>query len=56
MIGNVQDVYCDKCNRYLFTETDTEDGCKRENDNKDYDYDEIKDIFVCNKCKGTENI
>lgn len=51
MVGNKQDIYCSKCGKYLFTEIDTKDGCERENDNKNYIYDEIKDIFVCDKCK-----
>lgn len=50
MIGNVQDICCIKCSKYLFTEMNTENGYKRENDKEDYSYDEIEDKFVCNEC------
>lgn len=52
MIGNVQDICCNKCGKYLFTEMDTENGYKRENDNEDYRYDEIADEFICDECDG----
>lgn len=51
MRGDTQDVRCGKCNRYLFTEKDTENGYKRENDDKKYIYDEIKDEFICDECR-----
>lgn len=50
MAGNVQDICCIKCGKYLFTEMDTESGYKRENDKEDYIFDEIKDEFVCDEC------
>lgn len=54
MLGDVQDVCCNKCGKYLFTEKDTEIGYKRENDRKDYFYDASKDIFVCEECSPPE--
>lgn len=50
MLGNVQKIHCCKCNKYLFTEMDTKEGYKRENDNKNYFYDEISDEFYCANC------
>lgn len=50
MVGDIQDISCNKCGKYLFTERDTEAGVKRENDNEDYGYDEIKDEFICDDC------
>ena len=51
MVGDVQDICCNKCNKYLFTEKDTENGYRRENDNGNYVYDDIDDEFVCNECR-----
>lgn len=51
MTGDVQDICCNKCGKYLFTEKHTENGYKRENDNKNYIYDDIKDEFVCDECR-----
>ena len=50
MVGDVQDIRCNKCGKYLFTEKDTENGYRRENDSKNYVYDGIKDEFVCDEC------
>lgn len=51
MAGDVQDIHCSKCGKYLFTEKDTENGYRRENDNENYVYDEVKDEFVCDECR-----
>lgn len=51
MLGNIQKICCNKCGKYLFTETDTENGIKRTDDNRDYYYDEIADEFICDNCK-----
>ena len=51
MRGDTHDIRCNKCGRYLFTEKDTENGYRRENDNKKYIYDEIKDEFICDECR-----
>lgn len=51
MVGDFQDIHCNKCGKYLFTEKDTVSGCQRENDNKDYAYDVESDMFICDKCK-----
>ena len=53
-----QKIYCDKCGKYLFTEIFQKDGkITRQNDNEeDYEYDGIADIFVCNECKSKEKI
>lgn len=51
MVGDKQDICCSKCGKYLFTETDTTNGIKREKDNKDYFYDEKTDEFHCKDCK-----
>ena len=51
MTGDIQDVCCTKCGKYLFTEKDTENGYRRENDNKNYVYDDVKDEFICEKCR-----
>lgn len=56
MSGYVYEIHCIKCGKYLFTEMDTEEGLKRENDNEDYRYDEIKDEFICNDCDDNLNI
>lgn len=62
MIGQIQDIYCDKCNIYLFTEKDVKDEKNpksnmgktvRENDKGNYVYDEISDMFICNECCNT---
>jgi len=50
MLGDINHIHCTKCGTYLFTETDTETGYKRTNDNKNYRYDEILDEFICEKC------
>ena len=50
MLGDVQKIHCCKCNKYLFTEMDTKNGYKRENDNEDYFYDEESDEFSCSNC------
>ena len=50
MLGDTQDISCDKCGKCLFTEYDTETGYKRENDSNNYRYDEINDLFLCNEC------
>lgn len=52
MLGDVNKIHCDKCGKYLFTETDTENGMKRIDDNRDYRYDEIADEFICDNCDG----
>lgn len=54
MLGDIQDVCCNKCGKYLFTEKDTEAGYRRENDREDYVYDASKDIFLCEECKPVE--
>ena len=51
MVGDSQDIHCNKCGKYLFTEKDTVSGCQRENDNKDYSYDVESDTFICDQCK-----
>lgn len=51
MTGDIQDVCCTKCGKYLFTEKDTENGYRRENDNENYVYDDVKDEFICEKCR-----
>ena len=45
-----QDIHCDKCGKYLFTENESEIGYKRENDNGGYTYDELAGEFICDKC------
>ena len=52
MIGDIQDIHCLQCGKYLFTEKDTINGSKRENDYKNYVYDEENDEFICNKCES----
>lgn len=54
MLGDVQDVCCNKCGKYLFTEMDTATGYRRENDKGDYIYLEYKDVFLCDECKPVE--
>ena len=54
MLGNVCKIHCNKCGKYLFTETHTENGIKRTDDNRDYRYDEITDEFICDDC-GNED-
>lgn len=51
MIGDIQDINCNKCGKYLFTEEDTVSGYKRLNDNKEYIYDKENDVFLCDKCR-----
>ena len=53
----IQRINCDKCNRYLFTETfEADEKYERENDIGDYTYFDKEDIFVCNRClKNDEN-
>lgn len=51
MLGAVQKIFCTKCGKYLFTERDTKSGYKRENDMKNYYYDEDADEFICDSCK-----
>lgn len=50
MKGNIYKVHCNKCGKDLFTEADGENGIKRSDDNEDYYYDEIQDIFLCKIC------
>lgn len=50
MIENIQEIYCGKCGRYLFTEYENNDGYRRKNDNKNYIYNEVDDEFICEKC------
>lgn len=50
-----QDICCSICNKYLFTEIDTEKGYRRENDIKDYQYDETADNFICIDCLRAAN-
>ena len=50
MIGESQNICCNKCGKYLFSETDTINGTKRKNDNKDYIYNENQNEFYCNDC------
>ena len=56
MVGDVQKMHCSKCGRYLFTETDTESGCKREEDRGNYVYDETTDEFVCSECNLSQEV
>ena len=51
MVGDIQGVCCSKCGKFLFTEKDTKNGCRRENDNENYVYDDVKDEFICEKCR-----
>lgn len=51
MVGDIQDICCNKCGKYLFTEKDLENGYIRENDHENYYYDDKQDIFICNECK-----
>ena len=51
MVGDIQKIQCSKCGKYLFTEMDTENGYKREDDKENYSYDETKDEFVCDECQ-----
>lgn len=51
MRGDVQDILCSKCGKYLFTEKDIENGYIRGNDNENYVYDDVKDEFVCDECR-----
>lgn len=51
VVGDNQNICCDKCGKYLFTEKYMENGYSRENDHEDYEYYEKSDIFVCNDCK-----
>lgn len=59
MIGDIQDICCDKCGKYLFTEKHVKNENRpeslcgiiiRENDNEDYEYDGKADVFICNEC------
>ncbi len=59
MIGQIQDICCDKCGKYLFTEKDVKDDnhpkslfgkTVRENDHEDYEYDDQTDMFICDEC------
>lgn len=56
MLGDVCKLHCNKCGKYLFTETHTETGIKRTDDNRDYRYDEITDEFICNDCDNEDYI
>lgn len=59
-IGEKWDIYCNTCNKYLFTEVKTEAGIKRENDTGNYTYEEYVDEFICDECneyfKGRQNV
>lgn len=44
-------VECACCGKYLFTETKTERGFKREESTKAYHYRVIDDTFVCDECE-----
>lgn len=55
MMTRSQDICCSICNKYLFTEIDTEKGYRRENDIKDYQYDETADNFICIDCLRAAN-
>ena len=52
MVGDLSDIRCSKCGKYLFTEKDTEYGYRRENDNKNYSYDPSEDEFICDDCSN----
>jgi hypothetical protein len=51
-----QDICCDKCGRYLFTENDViKPGMsytvtERENDKENYEYMETTGKFICDEC------
>ena len=51
MVGDIQNVCCNMCGRYLFTEQDAENGYRRKNDKENYTYDDVRDEFVCDECR-----
>ena len=60
MVGDIQKIYCSKCERYLFTEKEIGGVGNlgkviREDDKRDYSYDVIKDVFVCDECNKGNN-
>ena len=59
MIGDIYDICCEECGRYLFTEKmiqDTQNPSSflgktiRENDCTNYIYQGKEDRFICNEC------
>ena len=50
MLGDVQNVCCSICGKYLFTEKDTDHGYRRECDKQNYIYNQIKATFICEEC------
>ena len=55
IINWTQNIHCDTCGKFLFTEESSNEGITRTRDKNDYMYDEIKAIFTCNECLQRED-